>query len=164
MVRHAFLISLLFLGSVFFSSRAAAEVSDHEFETQLRERNRDFDHYVKSRANDAEAESKAAIALRAERLASEARKTEIEKDYQRNMKRYSMEEVEARDRADEARLERLGKDEEKTRATFISRRNRQRILEASVGSVNTYEEFEINMAVPPETKASQAEAPAQSEK
>lgn len=163
-VQHAFLIFLLFLSSVFISSRAAAEVSDREFETQLRERNHDFDRFVKSRANDAEAENKAAIALRAARIASVAKQVEVEKEYQQRMKRYSMEETEARDRADELRLEKLGKDEEKTRANFIAQRNRQRILEASVGAVNTYEEFEINMGLPPESKASSAEVPAQPEK
>ena len=73
------------------------------------------------------------------------------------MKRYSMEEVEKLDRQDEERLAKLADKNDDERAAFRSRQNRRRELEKEVAPVDSYREFDIDMSVEPESKASHTE-------
>ena len=143
---------------------ARAEMSDHEYETSLRERKRDFDRYVKSHSSSSETELDAAAALRSARVASELKRVEIEKEYQRTMKRYSMEEVEKRDRQDEERVLLEESNDDAIRVAFVKNRDRRNDLELKIAPVDPYEEAAINMAVPPESKATHIEVPSTPEK
>ena len=150
--------------ATFVGFSAHAEMSDHEYETSLRERKRDFDRYVKARAVSSENELDAAAALRAARIASELKRVETEKEYQRTMKRYSMEEVEARDRQDEQRILIEENNDDAIRVAFVKNRERRNEMETKIAPVDNYAEAEINMAIPPESKASHVELPSTPEK
>lgn len=129
-------------------------MSDPRFETELRERKRDFDRYVKARPNSSSTELKAAEALREARKKREAQLRDLEVDFQKKSKRYSMEEVETLDRVDEERLAKRDSKAEEIRASFVKTRDRRRAIEASIAPVDTYQEFDINMQVEPESKTS----------
>lgn len=133
---------------------AQAELSDRELEVSIRERKRDFERFVIQRKASSDKEVKAAASLREARRADQARQLETERNYRATMKRYSMEEVEARDRADEARLVTESKENDLARSSFVVNRNRRRGLEASIAPVNPYEEYEIDMKVEPDSKVS----------
>lgn len=150
--------------AMFVGFSAHAEMSDHEYETSLRERKRDFDRYVKSRVVSSETEFDAAAALRAARVASELKRVETEREYQRTMKRYSMEEVEKRDRQDEERILIEENNEDAIRVAFVKYRERRNEMESKIAPVDVYEESEINMAIPPESKATHIEVPSTAEK
>ena len=140
--------------SVLYPQVVKAELSDRELEISIRERKRDFDRFVIQRKTSLDNAAKAATSLRELRRSDQARQMEIERQYRATMKRYSMEEVEARDRADEARLESEIKTREVVRNGFVKNRDRRRVLEASILPVNPYEEFEIDMKIEPESKVS----------
>lgn len=133
---------------------ATAELSDRELEVSIRERKRDFDRFVIQRKASFDKAAAAAQSLREARRADQARQLETERNYRATMKRYSMEEVETRDRADEARLAKESKENDLARSGFVVNRNRRRVLEASIAPVDPYEEYEIDMKVEPDSKVS----------
>lgn len=134
--------------------QAAAEPSMRSFETLQRERKRDFEKYIKGREFSSEKEVKAAEILRQARAKSLAQQLENEKNYRKKMKRYSMEEVEALDRADEERLARQASKSNQAREAFLRTREREREIENKISPVDPYRELDIDMTRPPETKVS----------
>jgi hypothetical protein len=146
---------IFFLSSAFFiSATLALAESDREFESAMLQRQRDFNSYIKERNSEKRDLTHAAEVLHAARKAQEREHAENELAYQNVMKRYSMEEIEARDREDDERLLRERAQAEATRSLFIESRDRRRSIEASIGPLDPYQEFEINMTVEPETKVS----------
>ena len=131
-----------------------AEMSDHEYEVSLRERNRDFAAFVRERAKDASDEVKAAQLLHLARLKRTEELVQLELEHQKQMKRYSMEAVEARDRADEERVAKESVKSDDERIAFVKVRERRNTIASSVGAINSYTEFEINMDKEPESKVS----------
>lgn len=131
-----------------------AEISDREFETSVREQKRDFDRFVRDRKARRERGEERSQALSQKRRIEEAHRLQVEVEYRRTMKRYSMSEVEAKDRADEERLAKASQEYEKTRTSFVKQRDRRMDLVRSIDPIDPYQEFDINMGQEPETKSS----------
>lgn len=131
---------------------ASDREAEQRYETLRHERHRDFEKFVKSRERSPEAEAAAADALKAARKADVEKQAEAQREFVQKMKRYSMEEVEAKDRADEERLAKEKLDETKVREAFVATRNRYREIDARIGDVDTYKEFEIDMKHEPESR------------
>ena len=148
------LLAFVLIATVFYQTDAAAEQSDSGYETMLRQKKRDFERYLASREKKSESEAAAAEALRNSRQAQSAKQAEIQKQYQRTMKRYSMGEIEKLDRQDEERLAKLSGKSDDERAAFRTRQNHRRQLELEIAPVDSYREFDIDMTVEPESKAS----------
>ena len=145
---------LVFAATTLAAQSATAEMSDRELETSIRERKRDFDRYLHQRKAASEKEAQSSASLREARRASELRQLELERNHRATMKRYSMQEIELRDREDEARLAKEMSAKEVMRQGFVVNRDRRRALEASIVPVNPYEEFDIDMKIEPEAKVS----------
>ncbi len=152
------LFAFVLMATVFYRPAAAAEQADSGFETMLREKKRDFERYIVNREKKSESETAAAEALRTARRAQIEKQAELQRQYQRTMKRYSMEETEKLDRQDEERLAKLSDKNDEERAAFRKRQNYRRQLELDIAPVDSYREFDINMAVEPESKASHTES------
>ncbi len=152
------LLAFVFGVTVFYQTQASAEQSDSGYETMLREKKRDFERYIANRAKKSESEAAAAEALQAARRARSEKQAELQLQYQRTMKRYSMEEIEKLDRQDEERLAKRDEKNDDERAAFLKRKNYRRELENEIAPVDSYREFDINMAVEPESKASHTES------
>lgn len=133
---------------------ALAEMSDRDFETQLVNKKRDFQEFLKLRLKSSEQELMAARAHGEKRREEEQIQKELEASYRRQMKRYSMEEIEQQDRADEDRLRLERSKSESSRGEFIARRDRQRDLEKKISPVDGNLEFEIDMSREPDFKSS----------
>lgn len=144
---------LLFL-LIFLSSVARAEMSPREYEAQLIQKKRDFQNYLNERLKASEAEKNAALEMRVSREKELRRQSELERQYREKMKRYSMEEVEARDRADEKRIESEQARNEELRRDFIARRDRLRELDRAISPVDELKEFDIDMTKEPDFKSS----------
>ena len=93
----------VFLSPLYFCNSAFSEMSDREFETQLVSQKRDFNELLKSRLKTSEQEVLAARAHGEKRSEEQQIQKELEASYRRQIKRYSMEEIEIQDRADEER-------------------------------------------------------------
>lgn len=146
----------LFTGGI--AVAASEDASLREYETFLREKKRDFERFVKYRDQSSQDEEVAAEALRASRKKDEEQQAELEQSFVRQMKRYSMEETEARDREDEERVAKESKENDEERRRFAKLRDQKRDLKESIAPVDPYRELEINMAVPPESKATPVES------
>lgn len=145
--------------ALLFGISAFAEgPSDPAFEAGLRQEKRDFEKYLDARGKSSADETKAAEVLRKTREAYQARQIAALNAYRAKMKRYSMEEVEARDRADEQRIEKENQKFEKQRTEFVATRDRRRQIEARVGTVDVYRAYDIDMTHEPESKNSHAES------
>lgn len=137
-----------------FGIPAQAEMSPREYEAYLVQKKRDFQKYLNERLQASESERNAAIAMRESRERDLRAQNEIERRYREQMKRYSMEEVEARDRADEKRLELELMQGETLRRDFIARRDRLRELDLAISPVDEMKEFDIDMTKEPDFKSS----------
>lgn len=137
-----------------FATPARAELSDREFEKQLLEQRQDFELYVQGRAADRERAIAGSAALRTQRAKDQARQLEVEAEYRRTMKRYSMEEIEEKDRADEERLAKQAQESDETRADFVKQRERRAKLAREIAPIDSYREFDIDMTTEPEAKTS----------
>ncbi len=137
-----------------FGIPAQAEMSPREYEAHLVQKKRDFQKYLNERLQASESERNAAIAMRESRERDLRAQNEIERRYREQMKRYSMEEVEARDRADEKRLELELMQGETLRRDFIARRDRLRELDLAISPVDEMKEFDIDMTKEPDFKSS----------
>ncbi len=137
-----------------FAGPAQAELSDREYEKQLLEKRQDFELYVQGRAADREREVAGSATLREQRQKDQARQLQIEDEYRRTMKRYSMKEIEAKDRADEERLAKESIENETTRAAFVKQRERRADLIRKISPIDSYREFDIDMSTEPEAKTS----------
>lgn len=137
-----------------FAAPARAELSDRELERQLLDQRQDFELYMQGREADRERALAGAVALRSQREKDQARQLEVETEYRRTMKRYSMEEVEAKDRADEERLAKESVENEVVRAAFVKQRERRADLIRKISPIDSYREFDIDMSTEPETKTS----------
>ncbi len=147
------IISSALAGFVLSAGMVMAE-SDRDYETSLRERKRDFESYIKERDTVKSDIAAAAAALRLARQANERELKKNESAYQKTMKRYSMEEAEARDLADEERLAEERAQTDLRRVQYVVGRDKRRLIEASVGPLDPYKEANIDMKVEPETKVS----------
>jgi hypothetical protein len=156
-VGSLFVLILMVAFQIFYTVTANAAMSEREYEAFLRGRQKDFERVIKLREEAARRQSTASEALRAARVKDEERKRALEVQYQQKMKRYSMEEVEKRDREDEARLAKEASREDRDRELFVGNREKREALEAKM-AINTYQEFDINMAVEPESKSSHTES------
>jgi hypothetical protein len=143
-----------FVTPLCFCSFAFSEMSDGELETQLVSKKRDFTDFLKSRLNSSEQEVLAARAHVEKRREEERIQKELEASYRLQMKRYSMEEIEMQDRADEARLQMESSKVDNSRGEFIARRDRHREIEKSIAPVDGYLEFQIDMNKEPDFKSS----------
>jgi hypothetical protein len=154
-------VALAFWAGVLHPAAAVATsvgaASDTSFETMLREQKRDFERYITGREKNSDKAATAAEALRKSRMASIEKHQELEKQYRRTMKRYSMEESEKLEQQYEERKEKESLKDDRDRLAFAKQRDERRKLEAEINPVDSYREFEINMAVPPESKASHTE-------
>lgn len=119
----------------------AQQVNEKQFEASRRERNRDFEKVVKSRERSPKAEALAAEAARAARAKRDSEIAKAQAAFVAKMKRYSMEEIEAKDQADVRRLEELQSKKRNEREQFVAMRERLRKIDARVGDVNSYKEF-----------------------
>ena len=149
-MKSLFLLSFL----IFLSSVARAEMSPREYEAQLVQKKRDFQNYLNERLKASEVEKNAALEMRISREKELRRQSELERQYREKMKRYSMEEVEARDRADEKRIESEQARNEELRLDFIARRDRLRELDKAISPVDELKEFDIDMSKEPDFKSS----------
>lgn len=131
-----------------------AEVSDRDYEVMLKERKRDFDSYVARRKKSSEQEVAAALELKKSREAYKLAQEKILLEFRKTMVRYSMEETEARDQAYEKVLANRTAESDLERTRFVERQKRRRLIEERSPKVDPYEEFEIDLTVPPETKVS----------
>jgi hypothetical protein len=131
-----------------------AEIGDREFVRQAEERRRDFERVLKEREKALLKQPEASIALKEKRLAEKKRRAEVLAAYLKVMKRYSMEEQEALDAANEVQVEQREAAYEKMRSQFVEARNRRRTLEESMAPIDPYREFGIDMSVRPEFKSS----------
>ncbi|CAN5636792.1 hypothetical protein BH10BDE1_BH10BDE1_10970 [soil metagenome] len=152
-VRLAFVLLVSYAMSLAALAPAFAE-TDQEFETAMVQRQRDFNSYIKDRNSEKKDILKAAEVLHEARKAAEMELAENQRNYLKKMKRYSMEEIEVQDREDDVRLERERAQADATRALYAESRDRRRSIEASIGPLDSYQEFDINMSVEPETKVS----------
>lgn len=143
--------AFLWLGSV---NSAFSETTDRELETELVSKKRDFNEFLKLRLKSSEQEVQAARAHGEKRLEEEKIQKELEASYRRQMKRYSMEEIEQQDRADEERLRLESLKVDSSRGDFIARRDRHREIEKSIAPVDGNLEFEIDMKKEPDFKSS----------
>lgn len=129
-------------------------MSDREFETQLVSQKRDFNELLKSRLKTSEQEVLAARAHGEKRSEEQQIQKELEASYRRQIKRYSMEEIELQDRADEERLRVESLKVDNSRGEFIARRDRHREIEKSIAPVDGNLEFQIDMNKEPDFKSS----------
>jgi hypothetical protein len=143
-----------FVTPLCFCSFAFSEMSDRELETQLVSKKRDFNDFLKSRLNSSEQEVIAARAHVEKRREEERIQKELEASYRLQVKRYSMEEIELQDRADEARLKLESSKIDNSRGEFIARRDRHREIEKSIAPVDEYLEFQIDINKEPDFKSS----------
>lgn len=152
-------VLLVATGSASMSAaKNVSATSDPAYETALREKKRDFERYIAGRNKSSESELATAEALRKSREKREREQAELEVQYQRTMKRYSTEETEKRDREDEERIAKRDMEDDQTRLAYRDRQELRRELEAEIAPVDPYREFEINMAVAPESKVSHVES------
>ena len=94
------LLAFVFGSTVFYQMQVSAEPSKSGYETMLREKKRDFERYIANREKKSESEAAATLALRTARQAQSEKQAAIQQQYQRTMKRYSMEKIEKLDRQD----------------------------------------------------------------
>lgn len=150
-----FLLGVLLGGAAHADSRAGTgAMSDRDFETQLQQEKRDFEKYVKVRGRSSADQEQSAEALRKMRQTRREQLEKAQEAYLAKMKRYSMEENEAKDLADEKRIEKEHEKTEKRRVEFLAKRDRRREIEARVGVVDFYRAYNIDMAIEPESKTS----------
>jgi hypothetical protein len=147
------LVAILFC-SVGFREFAFSETSDREFEVQLVAEKRDFNEFLKTRLKSSEQEILAARAHGETRREEEKIQRELEASYRRQMKRYSMEEIESLDRADEERLRLESSKAENSRGEFIARRDRHREMKRTIAPVDENLEFQIDLKKEPDFKSS----------
>jgi ATPase subunit of ABC transporter with duplicated ATPase domains len=152
-IQLVLMLMYLCAASSLIANFARAE-TDREYETEMRQRQRDFNSYIKERKSERSDFAKAAEVLHAARKAAEAQHEENERAYQKVMKRYSMEEIEALDRRDDERLLKERAQADASRSLFVEARERRHQIEDSIGPVDPYLEFDINLGVEPETKVS----------
>lgn len=159
------LILWLSLGTVMGATvvlPAEAEMSPREYEAHLVQKKRDFQKYLSERLKASESERDAALAMRASREKELHEQNERQRRYREQMKRYSMEEVEALDRDDEKRIEQERQQGESLRRDFIARRDRLRELDLAISPVDEMKEFDIDMSKEPDFKSSYPSAEMQS--
>lgn len=145
------LFAALLLGLPFL---ARAEMSPREYEAHLIQKKRDFQKYLNERLQASESERDAALKMRMSREKEIREQNELQRRYREQMKRYSMEEIEARDRADERRIEQEQQQGESLRRDFIARRDRLRELDLAISPVDELKEFDIDMTKEPDFKSS----------
>lgn len=143
--------ALVWLGSM---NSAFTEMTDRELEAQLVSEKRDFNEFLKLRLKSSEQEVMADRAHGKKRLEEEKIQKELEASYRSQMKRYSMEEIEQQDRADEERLRLESFKAESLREDFIARRDRHGAIKKSISPVDANLEFEIDMSKEPDFKSS----------
>ncbi len=144
----------LFCMLIALSSVTRAEMSPREYEARLMQKKRDFQNYLANRLKASQAEKNAALEIRISRELELRRQGELERKYREKMQRYSMEEIEARDRADEKRIESEQVRNEDLRRDFIARRDRLRELDQAISPVDELKEFDIDMSKEPDFKSS----------
>jgi hypothetical protein len=145
---------VVFFSTFYFCNLAFSEMSDRELETELVSKKRDFNEFLRSRLNSSEQEVLAARAHVEERREEEQIQKDLEASYRRQMKRYSMEEIEIQDRADEERLRLESLKVDNSRGDFIARRDRHREIERSIAPVDGNLEFQIEVNKEPDFKSS----------
>ncbi len=147
-------VGILCFGLLFHAESGLSETTDREFETELILKKRDFNQFLNLRLKSSEQEIIAARAHGEKRQEEAQIQKDLEASYRQQMKRYSMEEIEIKDRADEERLRIEASKVESSRGEFIARRDRHRELDRAIAPVDGNLEFEIDMNKEPDFKSS----------
>lgn len=153
-------LRLIALGIAVFSSLSIsvqAEESEADFGKRVVQRKQAFEIYEKSLSRTSESEQVEAMRLVRARKERELKLEEQRERFAAQMKRYSMEETEARDRKDEERLAREDGKADQVRTIYVGRRDRLNGIEAERGFIDPYREQRIDFSKEPESKASATE-------
>lgn len=141
------------------ASVAKADEGDAEFAARMRTRRNDFLASIKARSISSENERVEAARQVKARIEAELETERRRRAHVVTMKRYSMEQIEALDRADEERLAKVDARVEERRQEFVLRRKRFAEIENFLGQIDPYAEADIHFEIEPESKASAVEKP-----
>lgn len=152
-----FLFSSLLMAALTHAPSAQAQLTAQEKTDavdSMMQKKRDFQSYLKDRIKNSELELQAAIAIRESRERELREQLERQARHRAQMKRYSMEEIEAQDRLDEQRILNRDLAAEARRNAYVERRDSLREIEASIRPVDPLLEFDIDLKKEPDFKSS----------